>query len=52
MTSTRFSKKLIADYIVFMKTKYDVERTEDEADSDLDSLGELFLVFTVRHRKA
>lgn len=41
----KFSKELIAKYIIYMKKKYDVVLTSEEASEHLDNLAELFLVF-------
>jgi hypothetical protein len=42
---SKFSKKLIAEYVIYMKRKCGVVFTLEEASEHLDGLAELFLAF-------
>ncbi len=51
MTESKFSKDLIDKYIAMMQWKFGVERSLEDAELDLDSLGELFLVFSPTNKE-
>jgi len=48
---SKFSKKLIAEYIIYMKKKCGVVFTPEEAIEHLGSLAELFLSFGQKSEK-
>ena len=47
----KFPEKLVKDYIDLMEEKYGVKRTEEEAEMDLDSLGDMFLILANKDKE-
>ena len=51
MIIDKFPEKLIDQYIDLMQSKYGVVRSKEEAETDLDSLGDLFLVLASKNKQ-